>query len=49
MIIVIIFYDDREPLLTALCGTLAAEVVEVIQQREMAYATELIVLRRSDP
>ena len=47
--VVWIVYDDGQPLLTALRGAPAGEVVEVVQLREAAHAAELVELWRGDP
>lgn len=47
--VVWIIYDDGHPVLAALRGAPAGEVVEVVQQGEAAHAAELVELWRGDP
>ena len=47
--VVLIFGDNGQPQFAALGGTLAGEVVEVLERREAAHSAELIKLWRGNP
>lgn len=47
--VVFIFCNNGQPLFAALCGSLDGEIVEVVQQREVAHAAKLIKLWWGNP